>query len=168
MPGSLWISYGQTLHLSVKVSALSQQTRGNEMITEFGSHDWRGRKLQEWLLLLLRYAVTRELSDRSAALAMADELDSLGGQWKPAAPQFFVRTSDEVCSAILTVGDGHIPPVLQTHLARIDDPRLRRAFQAAIGCQQDVEMQRQSKSKRRNDQDLWKGLPPYRVTTRHL
>ena len=57
---------------SVAVAALSQQTRGSEMITEFGSHDWRGRKLQEWLLLLSCYAVTREPSDRSAGLAMAE------------------------------------------------------------------------------------------------
>ena len=75
------------------------------MIGEFGSHDWRGRKRQEWLLLLLRYAVTRELSDRSAAFAMADELDSLGGQWRPAAPRFFLKTSQEVCSAIPAVNE---------------------------------------------------------------
>ena len=93
------------------------------MITEFGSHDWRGRKLQEWLLLLLRYAVTREPSDRSAALAMADELDSLGGRWRPAAPRFFLRTSDEVCSAIVAVGDEHSNAVLRstrTHSKTLD------------------------------------------------
>jgi hypothetical protein len=168
MPESLWISYGQTLHLSIAFAALSQQTRGNEMITEFGSHDWRGRKLQEWLLLLLRYAVTREPSDRSAALAMADELDSLGGQWRPAAPRFFLETSEEVCSAIPTVNDWNNHRVLLKHLARIDDPRLRRAFQAAIGLQQKVDLQRPSKSKERNDRDLWKGLPTNRVATRPL
>ena len=146
-PESLWISYGQPLHLSVKVAALSQQTRGNEMITEFGSHDWRGRKLQEWLLLLLRYAVTRAPSDRSAALAMADELDSLGGQWRPAAPRFFLETSEEVCSAIPAVNDWNNHRVLLRHLARIGDPRLRRAFQAAIGLQQEVELPGPSKSK---------------------
>ena len=75
------------------------------MTSEFGSHDWRGRKLQEWLLLLLRYAVTREPSDRSAALAMADELDSLGGQWRPGAPRFFLKTGAEVCSAIAAAND---------------------------------------------------------------
>ena len=142
-----------------------RQTRGNEMIPEFGSHDWRGRKLQEWLLLLLRYAVTREPSDRSAALAMADELDSLGGQWRPAAPRFFLKTSEEVCSAILTVSDGHIPPVLRTHLARIDDPRLRRAFQAAIGLQRRLSHRsgRRARAKRETTRNLWKGLPTKRI-----
>jgi len=48
------------------------------MVAEFDSDDWRHRKVQNWLLLLLRFAVTREPSDQSAALAMADELDSLG------------------------------------------------------------------------------------------
>lgn len=110
MPESLWISYGQPLHLLAVIAACRPAERGNEMIPEFGSHDWQGRKLQEWLLLLLRYAVTRGLLDRSAALAMADELDSLGGQWRPAAPRFFLKTSEEVCSAILTISDGHIPP----------------------------------------------------------
>lgn len=139
------------------------------MIIELGSQDWRGRKLQEWLLLLLRYAITRELSDRSAALAMADELDSLGGQWRPAAPRFFLKTSDEVCSAILTVLDGHIPPVLRKHLARIDDHRLRRAFEAAIGLQHGAQSHRDGgKSKARNERNLWKGLPVKRIAARTL
>ena len=46
------------------------------MVGETGSHDWRDRQVREWLLLLLRFAITREQSDRSAVLAMADELDS--------------------------------------------------------------------------------------------
>jgi hypothetical protein len=129
------------------------------MITEFGSHDWLGRKLQEWLLLLLRYAVTREPSDRSAALAMADELDSLGVRWRPAAPRFFLRTSDEVCAAIVSFGDEHSNAVLRSHIARIQDPRMRRAFEAALGHQWTTEPQVGStRNKRRKDQDLWKGL----------
>lgn len=130
------------------------------MIPEFGSHDWRGRKLQEWLLLLLRYAVTWEPSDRSAALAMADELDSMGGQWRPAAPRFFLRTSDEVCTAIISSGDDHSSAVLRRHVARIQDARMRQAFQGAIGRPLAAERPRGSaRSKARADQDLWKGLP---------
>jgi len=129
-----------------------------KMVVEFDSHDWRGRKLQEWLLLLLRYAVTREPSDRSAALAMADELDSLGGQWRPAAPRFFLRTSDEVCGAVLTIGDRRSHEVLRRHAARIDDLRLRRAFEAAVLHQTKEPRRPQAKRKRRKNQDLWKGL----------
>ena len=103
------------------------------MVTTFGSQDWRDRKVREWLLVLLRFAVTREPADQSAALAVADELDSLGVRGKRMAPSFFLRTSKEVCEAIRAAGDGRDNAVLRRHVARIDDPRLRRAFQAAVG-----------------------------------
>ena len=93
--------------------------------------DWRAARIREWLLLLLRFAVTREAKDRAAVYAMADEIDSVGLSWRPAAPSFFRRTSHELCEAIL----GNEPnrhAVLARHLARIDDPRLKRAFQAAV------------------------------------
>jgi hypothetical protein len=38
------------------------------MVTELELDDWRYRKVQKWLLLLLRFAVTREPSDQSARL----------------------------------------------------------------------------------------------------
>jgi hypothetical protein len=129
------------------------------MTAAFSSHDWRDRKVREWLLLLLRFAVTREPSDRSAALAAADELDSLGARWRPAAPSFFLRTSNEVCAAILAVSDRHTNAVIQRHIARIDDPRLRRAFQAAVGLRPTAEPRRQdTRSKQRKNRDLWEGL----------
>ena len=105
-------------------------------MVELGSHDWRDRKVREWLLLLLRFAVTREPSDQSAAIALADELNSSDGRWRPAAPSFFLRTSNEVCEAVLSVGDEHNSHVLRRHVARIDDPRLKRAFQAAVGLRE--------------------------------
>jgi hypothetical protein len=129
------------------------------MVAEFGLDDWRYRKVQKWLLLLLRFAVTREPSDQSAALAMADELDSLGVRWRPAAPSFFLRTSHDVCAAILTVDNGHDSAVLRRHVARIDEPRLRRAFEAAVGFQQKtISQQEGAKSRRPTGLDLWKGL----------
>jgi hypothetical protein len=121
------------------------------------SHDWRHRKLQEWLLLLLRFAVTREPADRSATLAMADELDSLGMRWRPGGPRFFLQTSIEVCEAVVASNDVRTNPVLRRHLARIDDPRLRRAFHAAVACRP-RRVQQTSAPARRNG-DLWKGLP---------
>ena len=122
--------------------------------------DWRDRKVREWQLLLLRFAITREPSDRWAALAVADELDSLGMRWRPAAPSFFLRTSNEVCEAILMEGDGPEETVLLRHVARISDTRLRRAFRAAVDIQQTSEIQPQSagENKARKHQDLWKGL----------
>jgi hypothetical protein len=134
------------------------------MVAAFGSPDWRDRKVREWLLLLLRFAVTREPSDRAAALAVAEELDSLGMRRKRMAPSFFLRTSSEVCEAILAAGDGHNVDdendraVLRRHVARIDDPRLSRAFEAAVGLLETSEPQESAKSKRRNDRELRKSL----------
>lgn len=129
------------------------------MIAEFGSHDWRDRKVREWLLLLLGFAVTRELTDQSAALAVADELDCLGVRWKRTAPGFFLRTSNEVCEAILAGSGADSDAVLRKHVARINDPRLRRAFRAAVGLQETSELQHDgAKSKGPKNPDLWKGL----------
>ncbi len=129
------------------------------MEAEFGSHDWRDRKVRDYLLLLLRFAVTREAPDQVAALALAEQLDSLGIGWKRAKPSFFVKTSIEVSNAVLAVRDGENNSVLRRHLARIDDPRLRRAFRAAVGLNDPSEVQEKSaQAKGRNDPDLWKGL----------
>jgi hypothetical protein len=124
-----------------------------------GCYDWRDRKLREWLLLLLRFAVTREASDESAVLAMADELDSLGLRWRPAAPTFFRRTASEICDAIRDAHDGGSSPILQRHVARIEDARLRRAFRAAVGLRDAPEPRpRGTKANREKYRDLWKGL----------
>ncbi|HEY6258087.1 MAG TPA: hypothetical protein VIY51_20080 [Xanthobacteraceae bacterium] len=101
------------------------------MTAVFGSHDWRDGKIREWLLRLLRFAVTRKSLDQSSVLAVADELDAVGLRSRLAAPRFFLRTSRAVCGAILANGEGEA--VLRAHIARIDDPRLRRAFQGAVG-----------------------------------
>jgi hypothetical protein len=129
------------------------------MVAELGSHDWRDRKVREWLLLLLRFAVTREPTDQTTALAVADELDSLGMDLPRTKPSFFVKTSVEVSNAILAVGDRDNNAVLRKNLARIDDPRLRRAFRAAVDLQETSEpRERSAEGKRRNYPDLWRGL----------
>jgi hypothetical protein len=96
-----------------------------------GSRDWRAALVREWLLLLLRLAVTHDANDEAAALAMADQLDSLGLQWRPSRPTFFRRTSEEVCQAITATDDPKRASVLRKHLRRIEDRRLQRAFAAA-------------------------------------
>jgi hypothetical protein len=125
------------------------------MAAALGSHDWHDLKVGEWLLLLLRFAVTRKPSDQSAVLAAADDLDSVGLRSRPAAPRFFLRTSHEVCEAILATKDRHNNAVLRTHVARIDDPRLRRAFQAAVGQPTIAAAKRETQK----DQEAWKDVP---------
>jgi hypothetical protein len=124
-----------------------------------GSHDWRDRKLQDWLLVLLRFAVTQDPSDQLAVLALADEIDAVGLGWRPGGPTFFTRTSHEVCEAIVAGSNRHSDATLQKHAARIDDPRLRRAFRAAVGLQPTSELRQQSM----RDTDLFRGLPTNRT-----
>src|SRR5262249_39411709 len=96
------------------------------------AQDWGARQVSEWLLLLLRFAVTSDARDQSAVLALADEIDARGLHWRPSAPTFFRRTSNEVCRAIITFDDPKRTTILKRHLARIDNPALKRAFRAAV------------------------------------
>jgi hypothetical protein len=119
-----------------------------------GSQDWRADRIREWLLLLLRFAITRDPRDESAAFAAADEVDALGLRWRPSAPSFFRRTSAELCKAIIARDDPRRAAILKSHIARIDDVRLRRAFQAAVEHEQGSPLS-PCEAKRRN---LWTGL----------
>ena len=120
----------------------------------FASQDWRVERIREWLLLLLRFAVTRDAKDEAAASAMADEIDALGQRWRSSGPRFFRRTTDEVCKAMTVPDDPNRATILKKDLARIDDPRLRRAFAAAA----DVERRRSPAFSKIEGQRLWAGL----------
>jgi hypothetical protein len=110
------------------------------------------RKIRKWLLLLLRFAVTREPADAAAIVAAANDLDMIGRRWAESAPSFFRRTSAEVCNAIISREDRGRTAVLKRHIARIDELRLRRAFQAAL----DLKESRVSRKNKRCN--LWDGL----------
>jgi hypothetical protein len=120
----------------------------------FVSQDWRVKRIREWLLLLLRFAVTRDAKDEVAALAMADEIDAIGQRWRPPGPSFFRRTTDEICKAITAPAGAEWAAMLNKHLARIEDPRLRRAFAAAT----EVERRPSPAFSKIDGQRLWAGL----------
>ena len=40
--------------------------------------EWRTKKVRDWLLVILRFAVTLHDTDRSAVPAIAEEIDKLG------------------------------------------------------------------------------------------
>jgi hypothetical protein len=129
------------------------------MVLELRSPDWTEPLVREWLLLLLRFAITRQPSDRSAVCAVAEQLDSLGRQGTPSAFRFFRRTSEEVCRAIVA-GDGENESIIRRHIARIEDPKLQRAFLAAVGLPTiSKQVQRSTNQRRQRSRDLWKGLP---------
>jgi hypothetical protein len=121
--------------------------------------DCRTKKVRDWLLALLRYAVTLHDADKSAVLVIAEEIDELGSRAKErSAFKFFRRTSTELCSAILDAQNSKKSAVLHLHLKRIDDCRLRRAFEAAIDEETSPATSDADKIRKRGAQDLWKGL----------
>jgi hypothetical protein len=118
--------------------------------------DWRDWKVREWLLLLLRFAITTDIRDQMAALAMAEEIDASGMRWRPSGPSFFSRSSQAVCAAILDMDNPGRRAVLKAHIRRIEDARLRLAFAAATGVDDDASDPVEGRTGRRPD--LWRGL----------
>ena len=93
---------------------------------------WRAKKVKDWLLAILRFAVTMEQADQSTVLAIADEMDRSGFHVNKTAFTFFGRTSSALCRAIADQDDPQRVAILRRHIGRIEDYRLRRALAAAI------------------------------------
>ncbi|WP_066508761.1 hypothetical protein [Bradyrhizobium macuxiense] len=122
----------------------------------------QGKLLRAWQLAVLRFAVTLDDDDRMHAHALAGEVDRFGGP-TDGSFRFFRRTTAELCRAIC----GHheqAEAVLWRFLAQIDNPRLRRAFEAAIA--KDRTPPRLVANRTRPNEDLWKGLASRRAAGR--
>jgi hypothetical protein len=118
------------------------------------------KKVNDWLLALLRYAVTLHDADKSAVLLIAEEIDKLGSRVENrSAFKFFRRTSTKLCSAIVDKRNPKRSAVLHLHLKRINDGRLRRAFGAAIEFGDTYRIVPGIKKiSTRDSQELWEGL----------
>ena len=112
------------------------------------------RQISNWLLALLRFAVSLEESDKIAFLATARLLDRAKPQFEAPAFSFFARTSAELCAAIESRDDPGSQAVLRRHLGRIEDPHLRRVLETATGLQSD------GPRRAIGSPDLWRGLAP--------
>jgi hypothetical protein len=100
---------------------------------------WQARKVQDWLLAIVRFAITLAPADRQTVLVIAQEMDGLGFLPGRSSFSYFVRTSTDVCRAIADRDDPRRTAILRRHLATIGDRRLRRTTAAAIdleGAQQ--------------------------------
>ena len=125
-----------------------------------GASDPQGKLLCAWQLGILRFAVTRDDADRMHVLALAGEIDRLGGD-ADRAFSFFRRTTAELCLAV-TGHDTHAEDVVRRFLAQIGNPRLKRAFAAAIAMDRTAPQTAASRARPRDD--LWRGLSPRRAT----
>ena len=107
-------------------------------------HDWQARKIDDWLLAVLRFAITLNDADKALVLALADDMDRLGVNAARPAFDFFLRASIDLCDAIVAREDPDSTAVLLRHLQRIEEPRLRRAVAAAFDLRGPVPIRRRS------------------------
>ena len=114
-------------------------------------------KADDWLLAILRFAITLERDDRTAVMIKAQELDWPRSGRPRKTFAFFTRTSLELCNAIADKTSPTRGVVIRRQLARIENPRLRCAFEAASELEAGVF--HASSPKKRWQGDLWKGLP---------
>lgn len=127
-------------------------------INSNGSDGTRHAKaLRAWQLALLRFAITMDNADRLALLAIAAELDAPGSR-RSTGPTFgfFHKTSAELCHAISNPLHSTSSAVLQRHLERSNDERLKRAFAAALAI--DAPQVRAPARSPKPNGDLWRGL----------
>jgi hypothetical protein len=82
----------------------------------------QSKKLSDWLLSILRFAITLDQDDRATVFATAACLDRLGAN---SVFSFFAKTSAKICNAIADKNDPDRAAILCDHLARIEDLRLR-------------------------------------------
>jgi hypothetical protein len=115
------------------------------------------RLLRAWQLALLRFAVTLDEPDRLNVVALAAELDHLGGALH--SLHFFRRTSSQLCAAI-SGRQQNAEATLECFCKQIEEPRLRLAFAAAVGMTHSEPAPPQARPKR--NADLFKGLPARR------
>ena len=118
------------------------------------------KRIRAWLLALLRYAITLDDEDRLVALAAAAEIDKPGTR-RSGDFRFFHRTSAELCQAMANP-DRSNADVLRCHLDRMSDPRMKRAFAAALELNHPMTEPAPRTPKGLERNDLWKGLkgPP--------
>jgi hypothetical protein len=117
--------------------------------------------MANWLLAVLRYAVTREEADRSAVLVLAEAMDRSGpSRAQPSSFEFFRRSSVELCRAIADDTDPRRADIIRGYLKHIDSQRLRRAIEAAAELPDDDRPQETGARRRLSDRQraLWKGL----------
>jgi hypothetical protein len=109
------------------------------MYDGFEPNGRQARNIQEWLLAILRFAVTLQPADRQTVFAIAQEMDGLGYLPGRSSFSYFGRTSSDLCRAMTDRDDPGRSAVMRRHLVAIGDHRLRRATAAAMdldGAQQ--------------------------------
>jgi hypothetical protein len=88
--------------------------------------------IKDWLLAVLRFAVTQAPCDRAAVMVLAVEMDQLGSSTSRSGFSYFSRTTTKLCECIVDRADSEKAAELRWYINSVEDDRLRRAFRAAI------------------------------------
>jgi hypothetical protein len=111
-------------------------------------------RIREWLLGILRFAVTLERCDRAAVTNLAAEMDRLGASKTQSGFSYFTRTSTKLCDCIVAKRSFANLAELWLHLEQINDNRLRFALEGALF----EKAGGPTRSRKRDREYLWKGL----------
>lgn len=113
--------------------------------------------VQDWLFLVLRYAVSREARDRDAVLDLAGKMDTLGEERNQEAFRFFRSHSERLCTAIAAPDTPGRRQTLMAHARMIGQPRLQQVF--LLICHLETQEKTVSEYGRASSRaELWKGL----------
>ena len=112
------------------------------------------RRIREWLLGILRFAITLEPCDRRVVMDLAAEMDRLGASTTQSGFSYFTRTSTKLCDCIAAKHDFEKLAELCLHIEKIDDRRLRRALEGAPFAKRN----KSARSRQPDREYLWKGL----------
>lgn len=113
-------------------------------------------RITDWLLAVLRFAVTRNEADRVSLLVTANELDRPQLTAEVGSFAFFRTTTIELCAAIIDKHDEQRVKILRRHFNHIGNLRLRAALEAATGLKEADHTP--AASPRHDRAYLWKGL----------
>src|SRR5579872_4367510 len=110
------------------------------------------RVIQEWLISILRFAITLDEIDRAAVLAVAADMDH-----RDSGFTFFGRTSIKICDAVVAKDHAEAIAELRVFVRVIEHVRLRRAFEAVLPIKPPEALRHMTSA--RNRKKLWQGLP---------
>lgn len=113
--------------------------------------------VQDWLFLLLRYAISREARNRAEVLELAAKMDTLGGEREQETFRFFRSYSERLCVAIAAPDMPGHRETLVAHARRIGQSPLQQAF-LLIFRFESREKAISGSVRSNNRSELWKGL----------
>jgi hypothetical protein len=120
------------------------------------AHDALDGMVQDWLFLVLRYAVSREARDLQAVLDFAGKMDTLGRERNRETFRFFRSHSGRLCAAIAAPDTPARRHMLTAHACKIGRSQFEQAFLRA--CHLETRKKTLSEFGTSNRSELWKGL----------